>query len=68
VVLSREEVGAVLTQLNGATWLQVSLLYGAGLRLLECLQLRAKDIDLARRQVRGLRHGPAASPASLRMT
>ncbi len=71
VVLSREEVGAVLTQLHGATWLQVSLLYGAGLRLLECLQLRAKDIDLARRQVRvhrgkGARDRVTLLPVALR--
>jgi site-specific recombinase XerD len=45
VVLSREEVAAVLAQMYGAGWLMVALLYGAGLRLLECLQLRVKDVD-----------------------
>lgn len=36
VVLTRDEVRAVLAELQGTTWLVVSLLYGAGLRLLEC--------------------------------
>ena len=51
VVLSREEVGAVLARLSGASWLMVALLYGAGLRLLECLQLRVKDVDFARGEI-----------------
>jgi integron integrase len=51
VVLSREEVRAVLSQLHGAGWLMVALLYGAGLRLLECLALRVKDVDFARGEV-----------------
>ena len=46
VVLTRQEVRAVLGQLEGTTWLMVALIYGAGLRLLECLRLRVKDIDL----------------------
>ena len=46
VVLIREEVRAVLGQLQGRDWLVASLLYGAGLRLLECLRLRIKDIEL----------------------
>ena len=45
VVLSREEVKKVLSKLNGEQWLMVSLLYGSGLRLNECLRLRIKDID-----------------------
>jgi len=51
VVLSREEVGRVLTQLRGTAWLMVALLYGAGLRLQECLELRVKDIDFDRREI-----------------
>jgi integron integrase len=51
VVLSREEVGAVLTHLDSARWLMAALLYGAGLRLLECLHLRVKDVDLARGEI-----------------
>jgi integrase len=45
VVLTRQEVRAVLAQLEGTTWLMAALIYGAGLRLLECLRLRVKDID-----------------------
>lgn len=48
-VLNRSEVRAVLNQLEGVPWLVASLLYGAGLRLLECLELRVKDIDFERR-------------------
>jgi len=46
VVLSPEEVRAVLSQLNGQYRLMAQLLYGSGLRLLECLRLRVKDVDL----------------------
>lgn len=51
VVLSREEVAAVLGRLQGPTWLMASLLYGSGLRLIECCQLRVKDVDLGRREL-----------------
>ena len=51
VVLSREEVTAVLARLEGALWIISMLLYGAGLRLEECLELRVKDIDFDRRQI-----------------
>ena len=47
VVLTREEVKAMLGTLQGRNWLMVMLLYGAGLRLVECLSLRVKDIDLS---------------------
>jgi integron integrase len=46
VVLSRDEVKAVLEQLPGQYRLMGQLLYGSGLRLLECLRLRVKDVDL----------------------
>jgi integron integrase len=52
VVLTRAEVSAVLAQLHGSSRLIACLLYGAGLRLLECLELRIKDVDVARREVR----------------
>jgi integron integrase len=45
VVLSREEVGAVIARLDGTPKLMACLLYGGGLRLLECARLRVKDID-----------------------
>jgi integron integrase len=51
VVLTRGEVQAVLGELEGTTRLIASLLYGGGLRLLECLRLRVKDVDCARRQI-----------------
>jgi integron integrase len=51
VVLTRSEVGAVLDQLSGANRLVATLLYGSGLRLLECLRLRVKDVDFERHQV-----------------
>src|SRR2546423_5102164 len=53
VVLSREEVRAILAQLNGVSRLVGLLLYGSGLRLLECLRLRVKDVDFHRGEVRG---------------
>ncbi len=51
-VLSREEVGSVFAHLEGTTRLIALLLYGAGLRLEECLTLRIKDLDFARREIR----------------
>jgi len=48
VVLTREEVGAVLAHLNGVPRLVGTILYGSGLRLLEGLQLRVKDLDFGR--------------------
>ena len=51
VVLSRAEVKAVLGRLGGTPWLVASLLYGSGLRLLECLRLRVKDVDAGRNTI-----------------
>ena len=51
VVLARSEVRVVLGQLGGVSWLVVALLYGAGLRLNECLELRVKDLDIERSQI-----------------
>jgi integron integrase len=46
VVLTRAEVGRLLRCLHGPPWLVGMLLYGGGLRLMECLRLRVKDLDL----------------------
>ena len=51
LVLSRDEVAAVMKHLTGRVWVIVVLLYGAGLRIAECLELRVKDIDFDRHQV-----------------
>lgn len=51
VVLTKEEVGRLLACLDGTPWLMAMLLYGAGLRLMECCRLRVKDIDFSRNQI-----------------
>jgi integron integrase len=51
VVLSRTEVSALLAQLQGTHWLVASLLYGGGLRLLEGLRLRVKDVLVERQEL-----------------
>ena len=48
VVLTRDEVRALLAHLEGAPWLVASILYGSGLRLMEALRLRVKDLALER--------------------
>jgi integron integrase len=55
-VLTVAEVQAVLARLHGTKWLMASLLYGAGLRLMECLALRVKDLMFPRGQLI-VRHG-----------
>jgi integron integrase len=51
VVFTREEARAVLGRMRGEPWLMASLLYGSGLRLMECVRLRVKDVDFARLQI-----------------
>lgn len=51
VVLTQEEVKAVWHGLSGTAWLMASLLYGSGLRLMECLRLRVKDVDFVYNQI-----------------
>jgi len=67
VVLSRDEVRALLAHLEGTHRLMATLLYGAGLRLLECARLRVRDVDFGRRQLvvrdgKGRRDRPALLP------
>ena len=52
VVLSKGEVQALLQQMDGQYRLMADLLYGSGLRLLECLRLRVKDVDFQYLQIR----------------
>ena len=62
VVLTHAEVFALLNRLEGSVWLMASLLYGSGMRIMEVLRLRVKDVDFARREIesemaKGLRIG-----------
>ena len=68
VVLSREEVASLLACLPPEHWLMCSLMYGAGLRLQECLTLRVKDVDFSRRVLyvrsgKGAKDRPVMLPA-----
>jgi integron integrase len=51
VVFTKQEVAAVLSHLSGTTHLVAALMYGAGLRLMECLRLRIKDLDFYYNQI-----------------
>ena len=51
VVLTRQEVNAVLDGLSGIYRLMARLLYGTGMRLMECVRLRVKDVDFARTEI-----------------
>jgi len=51
VVMTRDEVKSVLANLAGDKWLMASLMYGCGMRLMECLRLRIQDIDFARNEI-----------------
>ena len=71
VVLARDEVRAVLQRLDGVPRLMAVLLYGAGLRLLECCRLRVKDVDFATNQItirdgKGHKDRPTMLPAALK--
>lgn len=50
-VLTQHEITAMLAHVSGTNGLIIKLLYGTGMRIKECLRLRVKDIDLARRQI-----------------
>jgi integron integrase len=71
VVLSKGEVATVLRNLSGREWLMASLLYGSGLRLMECMRLRIKDVDLQRNEItvrngKGGKDRKTVLPVSLR--
>lgn len=51
VVLSSDEVGRLLAMLDGQVWLMAALLYGTGMRLMECMRLRVKDVDFDRQEI-----------------
>jgi integron integrase len=51
VVLTENEVRRLLAHLDGQNWLMASLLYGSGLRLMECARLRVKELDFEYRQI-----------------
>lgn len=51
VVLSREEVVRLLAMLDGQAWVMAALLYGTGMRLMECVRLRVKDVDFERQEI-----------------
>jgi integron integrase len=51
VVLTRDEVRAVISRLEGTPRLMATLLYGSGLRLLECARLRVQDVDFSMNQI-----------------
>ena len=51
VVLNRDEIQAILSRLTGTQWLIASLLYGTGMRIMECLRLRVQDVDFKRHEI-----------------
>jgi integrase len=51
VVLTKEEVKKILGRLAGTPWLTAMLLYGAGMRVMECCRLRVKDIDFSQNEI-----------------
>lgn len=51
IVLTRPEVQAVIRQMSGTYQLMAKLLYGSGLRLMECVRLRVKDLDFGQHQI-----------------
>ncbi len=51
VVLTRDEVREILRRVEGTPWLVLTLLYGTGMRLNECLKLRVQEIDFAKNEI-----------------
>ena len=70
VVLTREEVDAVFARVHGTPGLMLRLIYGTGMRIMECVRLRVKDVDFARgeiivREGKGFKDRVTMLPASL---
>jgi len=70
VVLTRGEVKSILTHLSGTVGLMIRLLYGTGMRIVECVRLRVKDVDFARAEIvvregKGAKDRMTALPQSL---
>ena len=70
VVLTRDETRAILDRMTGVYGLMVRLLYGTGMRLMECVRLRVKDVDFARREIlirdgKGAKHRVTMLPDSV---
>lgn len=70
-VFTRDETKRILANLEGTHWLVAGLLYGSGLRLMECLRLRVKDIDFSYSQLtvrdgKGEKDRPTLLPAKLK--
>jgi site-specific recombinase XerD len=59
VVFSRREVKSLLAHLDGLHWMMAYLMYGSGLRLMECIRLRVKDVDFDDHQI-AVRDGKGA--------
>ena len=53
MVLSRNEARLILDEMAGTTGLMARLMYGSGLRLMECVRLRVKDLDFEKRTSHG---------------
>jgi integrase len=51
VVFSKMEIKSIMAHLDGVYWIMGQLLYGGGLRLMECVRLRIKDVDFGYRQI-----------------
>ncbi|MEE8523171.1 MAG: tyrosine-type recombinase/integrase [Thermoanaerobaculia bacterium] len=49
--MTREEVGEIFRRVDGVPWLALTLLYGTGMRLMECLRLRVQDIDFSQNEI-----------------
>ena len=65
VVFTKNEVRAILNLLSGVPYLAAGLMYGSGLRLMECLRLRVKDLDFSYNQI-VVRSGKGDKDAAMR--